>query len=391
MSDDKLIDPPARHTRQQDPNLGRRAFTSVAERMKSKNTGGGGDSSQERLSSSPGSPRRGRKKASERGTPQRRNQLYPSLNDSYDTEEETNDSANDVSQDISGKSGDIVDGRSPAPRHRRNQVSDSGVSGRSAGRRTDARYLETNDIEVTSKSSCCKTLILVFLAVLLIVIGFVLFFRTSFSEPVRQTSSSDYYQLFKPKLEAIKSHYPSQTTRFWRVVGSSLKRLLNEPEETYPSVFLFAISSSDSQVGTCISKDIVRTVNRFFNSSETGYINSTNFDLSDADKMKVSLQQRMDSVLDSAKGVVVDHIESIPAVAALLFHAYCDGDNAPYKRAVIILSLHSDKVRPNDEYGVENILNELWERDLGPDEMPALRSRIANNIAIISTENDVSC
>jgi len=60
----------------------------------------------------------------------------------------------------------------------------------------------------------------------------------------------DFYKLFKPRFDQVRKQYPSQTTRFWRVIGLSLKRVMNEPYPSYPAVIIITVPQDSSAVGT---------------------------------------------------------------------------------------------------------------------------------------------
>jgi hypothetical protein len=42
------------------------------------------------------------------------------------------------------------------------------------------------------------------------------------------------------------------------------------------------------------------------------------------------------------RSIAVDHFEQLSPRASLLFHGYCDGDNAPFKNVAIVFILHTN-------------------------------------------------
>ncbi|KAH3794620.1 torsin-1A-interacting protein 1-like [Dreissena polymorpha] len=232
------------------------------------------------------------------------------------------------------------------------------------------------------------------LGIMFISIGCVMVLFKPQSDTVSKTGPQfvDYYKLFKPKFDGLRERYPSQTDRFWKVIGASIRRLLNTEIPTYPAIIMMSIPRGFSKVGTCIAKEISNNLNSFFNQSVSSYIDTLTLDSTSPPKTKLDLDKRLISVLETTKSVVIDHIETLKGSTALLFHGYCDGDNAPYKSSAIIFVLHTGvEVNAMTEYYVEAELTRRWGGHLGVDEMPALLSRIANNIALVSPGEAVDC
>lgn len=234
------------------------------------------------------------------------------------------------------------------------------------------------------------------LAVVIVCFGVLIYMiRNSERDADLDTSQPvDYYKLFSPKFDEIKTKYKSQSPRFWKIIGSSVKRLLSAKVATYPAVIIITVPNDYSQVGTCIAKEIVTCINSVYNSTgvSNSYINSQALDSVNVAKTKFDLDERLISTLSEGRAVVLDHIDTLPADAALLLHSYADGDNAPYKNAALFLVFHTDNSSELlSENFVEKSLTDLWGPVLGVDEMPALLSRIANSIAILSPENNASC
>lgn len=63
-------------------------------------------------------------------------------------------------------------------------------------------------------------------------------------------------------------------------------------------------------------------------------------DVSDARQNHHSLKLEIDEALkglSEAHAAVIHNIENIPGDAAMIFHAYCDNENAPYKQVIILI------------------------------------------------------
>ena len=197
-------------------------------------------------------------------------------------------------------------------------------------------------------------------------------------------------EVFLENFKEIKSSYPAQNARFWKIIGSQVKRVLSN-DSSYPAVILLGTPVGYSSLGTCLTRRVVHAVNDAVSMSGESYIDTASLDQTSPAKTKYSLDENLKSKFDNSKGAIIDHVEKLPAQAALLLHGYCDGDNAPYKDIVLFLVFHTDLTNDslNDKV-VERSLEELWGSELGVDEMPALCSRIANNIVVLSPEDNES-
>lgn len=411
MSDDEINDLSATSntSKHKNPRLVRKSFTPISERMK-RNQSSELDSDREPVRSSPRSPARGRKnqstkpsvspKTNKRSPRQQKNKLYPDLSANDDDNDEEELDGSDIDDEINDQSyeDDSVDeyrGSTPIiKRYVRKEPYRSTDEPRHMGKREYNRQRRLSPQRETSAQAqydVIRLFILVF-GLLAIAVGLYLYLNQKPSDDIID-QSVDFYKLFIPHFEKIREKYPSQTKRFWKVIHSSIKRLLTEKVETYPAVMLLGIPRSSSMTGTCISKDIVKSLNDVFNSTLDGYIYSGSLNSNTAGKMKQDLDEKLIKNLENGKGVVLDHIEKLPAQVALLLHGYCDGDNAPYKSAAIILGMHVDSVDSlkDEDTLIEGFLNDLWEKDLGIDEMPALRSRIANSVTVVNPEPNLKC
>lgn len=195
-------------------------------------------------------------------------------------------------------------------------------------------------------------------------------------------------EIFLNNLKEIKNSYPAQDARFWKIIGSQIKRALSN-DSAYPAVILLGTPQGYAALGTCFAKRVMSVVNSAAEMTGENYINTVELDQRSPGKTKYNLDENLKSVFIESKGAIIDHVDKLPAKAALLLHGYCDGDNAPFKDVVLFLILNTNLTEGslNDKV-VEKSLTELWGSELGVDEMPALCSRIANNIVVLSPEED---
>ena len=323
------------------------------------------------------SPQSGKKYRSpklEKNNPKQK--LYPDLRDLDDSANDDKDEPKDENSEdevdnyyMRSQRDQVVKGRTSPPRQNKTSAND-GNMGRS---------------------------LLLFAGISCILAGVVYLcldmFDSSNSHDIEvEQPSIDYFKLFLTKLHYMKSKYNSQTQRFWKTISASLRRQMNSNEFRYPAVIIITVPRDFSDAGTCIARELSAEINQMFNYSDFSYIDVRTINSASPAKTKVTLDEKLSKVLSHGRAVVLDHIEHLPGEAALILHSYADGDNAPYKQAAIFLVFHVNQTHAElKEPLVEKSLTRLWEPVLGGDEMPALLSRIGNNIALMSPEQGIKC
>ena len=98
------------------------------------------------------------------------------------------------------------------------------------------------------KSESCRTLILILAAICIAAGMFKVLTQKDDKADLPKEERINFYKLFKPRFDQVRKQYPSQTTRFWRVIGSSLKRVMNEPYSSYPAVITITVPQDGSAV-----------------------------------------------------------------------------------------------------------------------------------------------
>ncbi|EDO43371.1 predicted protein [Nematostella vectensis] len=117
----------------------------------------------------------------------------------------------------------------------------------------------------------------------------------------------------------------------------------------------------------------------------------------DGDIAKKKLDESLHGTFDKGRrAAVVKHLELLPPPSENLFYAYCDNDNARFKHAAILFTVHlqmepHSSLRPVEAEGmVEKFLSDLvWNKEpYDRDAVAALLSRIADTVALISREDE---
>ncbi|KAL3872492.1 hypothetical protein ACJMK2_040413 [Sinanodonta woodiana] len=234
----------------------------------------------------------------------------------------------------------------------------------------------------------CIYFIIMFIAVAVAVAFFSQLIHTGHQTDLQQ--KMDNISVFKTKVEEMKKIFPSQIDKFWKTISSSMKRILSQPDPASPAVILLWVPKGFSVTASKFVKYFGKSVNSVYNIHSSNFIiDARELDKSSPAQEKLDLDQNLQQVLSQSRVVVVNHIEEITPLAVLLLHAYCDGDNAPYKNVSILLVLHSPDTDLSSK-DVDRQLQQIWSGKIDKDEIPALISRVANNVAIIKNERDAN-
>lgn len=257
--------------------------------------------------------------------------------------------------------------------------------------------------DLQSSYSCCAKCFMMTVIVIVVLITAVFLLRVipSWQDRSKVTNSNpadiDVKEKFAIKFKELKREFLAQDSEFWRKIKVPVMRVVQEEEPDYPAVILLVVPKGDttSQTATCLAKNYITKLSNLHTggNKKGGYINVQNIQADSADDVKYQLDNEIKSVFDSSAHklhtVVIDHIEALDPQVMLLFHGYCDGDHAPYKKAVIILVLHTDldtKVAGDLDKVVDQHLQSLWQKSLDDDKIPPLIARVANNKAMIRDE-----
>ncbi len=233
----------------------------------------------------------------------------------------------------------------------------------------------------------------------LLVIMAVFFFQPNNSSPVNQVDMEavdepklrqDMVEHFERKLQEIRELFPGQSKRFWTVIKAAIKRVLKDPVPLQPAVILVAGPDGSRDFLLCLARKIASAVSEAYKSTETviEHLHSTSAFNSSPDDIKLLLDNKLSSGFhNGARTAIIHNLAEIPGKSAMMFHAYCDNENAPFKDVAIMftveLSNHSSVFSERD---VEEFLQTRWTEHLDIDRVTPLLSRIGNNIAVYSKE-----
>ena len=193
------------------------------------------------------------------------------------------------------------------------------------------------------------------------------------------------------ELTDLRTKFPGQSRRFWKVISAATKRVIREDRPIQPAVLMFVSRVETSKIMNCLARKVMDAVRRALINSDTLDLNM--HDLKRSGKVPDSLKLQLDNILSRSffggnKVALLRNIQALPSRCALLFHSYCDNENAPFKDVTIAFTLELfDSSEIISEEGIQHFLQQKW-GDVATDTMISpLLSRITNNIAVVGQEN----
>ena len=183
---------------------------------------------------------------------------------------------------------------------------------------------------------------------------------------------------FQTSLSASREHFRAQDPLLWKTARLATEPLFGEP--TKPGVVLLVTTSQSRAVGHCIAKHVAGAFARSGVAAEAA-------PLADApvDDMRAALHARLRaSLLDERIAVVLD-VDRLPARVVEVLQGVCDDQNAPYKTALVVLTVTAPAA-VRDEQRLHRFLMQLWGDDLTDENAAAIISRITGFVAFVNDE-----
>ena len=209
----------------------------------------------------------------------------------------------------------------------------------------------------------------------------------------------DLEKVFGNGLEKLQLSFTNQTERFWKILGNRGKAHLRNKDPSQPLVFLLAAPPAAHEYVDCLAIKLAemldpshkRNLARIDGEKEKGnHPEQTKKKMDDFLKKKIDARHRV---------VLIHHLELLPPPSPLLFHSYCDDQNAPYKELAIIFTVHmpvelSPSLLPKEAEGsAEKYLSDdVWENkaSVDKDAVAALLVRIADTVVLMNGETSGS-
>ena len=209
----------------------------------------------------------------------------------------------------------------------------------------------------------------------------------------------DLEKVFGNGLEELQLSFTNQTERFWKILRNRGKAHLRNKDPSQPLVFLLAAPPAAHEYVDCLAIKLAemldpshkRNLARIDGEKEKG-----NPPEQTKKKMDDFLKKKIDAL---HRVVLIHHLELLPPPSPLLFHSYCDDQNAPYKNLAIIFTVHmpvelSPSLLPKEAEGsAEKYLSDdVWanKASVDKDAVAALLVRIADTVVLMNGETSGS-
>ncbi|XP_047472135.1 torsin-1A-interacting protein 1-like [Penaeus chinensis] len=200
----------------------------------------------------------------------------------------------------------------------------------------------------------------------------------------------EVYSEFKQDLKHFISKF-TQDKKVWvQLLGQIGGIMVDSPPQ--PAVLLVVVPEDARGTATCLIYTIAHMLNKAFDDTRFVMYDTKTNGLANLASLKKELDDTLKG-LSTSHTAIIHNIENIPGKAAMIFHAYCDNENAPFKQAVIFPMLDikgkyeevaQDKSRLDDT--VDKYLSQLWGAELVDKDVSAIISRVANAPMLIKPE-----
>ena len=254
----------------------------------------------------------------------------------------------------------------------------------------DWHYSEESAKKAPDNNNALSWTSWVCVAGIILLLGYLIHNRIFDSRPLITKTEDSHFDTFAEKVDELKGKYAEQNERLWRVVKSCTRHVFDSQEVTYPAVLLMVSERGNAAQAAALAEDVGQRFESIL-SEQASLSKAASLNLTvlpgkvEANKQKLDLDNWLKQKLnDPHTAVILNHLEILSPEAALLLHGYCDNDNAPYKRAMLILGLYLEQPVDSPQ-AAELELKKMWMSKLSEDKVGALLSRVANNIALVTT------
>ena len=254
----------------------------------------------------------------------------------------------------------------------------------------DWHYSEESAKKAPDNNNALSLTSWVCVAGIILLLGYLIHNRIFDSRPLIMKAKDSHFDMFAEKVDELKGKYAEQNERLWRVVKSCTRHVFDSQEVTYPAVLLMVSERGNAAQAAALAEDVGKRFESIL-SEQASLSKAASLNLTvlpgkvEANKQKLDLDNWLKQKLnDSHTAVILNHLEILSPEAALLLHGYCDNDNAPYKRAMLILGLYLEQPVDSPQ-AAELALKKMWMSKLSEDKVGALLSRVANNIVLVTT------
>ena len=246
------------------------------------------------------------------------------------------------------------------------------------------------DKEASSLMNSCKSTVMALIIPFLVIIVAILL-----SPPDRDPKPCrdfDFPKIFANKIVELQSSFTNQTDRFWRIIKNRGLAHLRNASPPQPLVLLLAAPPAAHSTVDCFAKKLAEGLD-----PEHRRMLATIDGREERSLPGEKAKKEIDEFLikrfkEGHRAALVHQLELLPLPAALLFHSYCDDQNALYKHVAIIFTVHlpvepDASLEPKEaERTVEKYLaDEVWAKE-NKDAVADLLIRVTDTVALMNGE-----
>ncbi|PFX26500.1 Torsin-1A-interacting protein 1 [Stylophora pistillata] len=206
----------------------------------------------------------------------------------------------------------------------------------------------------------------------------------------------DLVEVFENGVEKLQLSFTNQTDRFWKILRTRGLAHLREKYPRRPLVFLLPAPPAAHEWLDCLAIKLTEKLDPR---------HKTTLAIIDSEKEKANpsetTKKKMDNFLKQKvvaghRVILIRHLELLPPPSPILFHSYCDDQDAPHKHVAFIFTVHMP-VEPSSslsseeaEKSVEDYLSgEVWVK-VDKNAVASLLSRIADTVVLMNGESSGS-
>ncbi|XP_019630204.1 PREDICTED: torsin-1A-interacting protein 1-like [Branchiostoma belcheri] len=191
-------------------------------------------------------------------------------------------------------------------------------------------------------------------------------------------------------LNAIREVFVSQSDRVWMAADAVMTEHRTGGPPRRPAVLIIGAPPGAHRTADVLAEALAKVY-----SEKPLMIDSHQFSRVDADRAKLHIDRTLDSTfLGDVRSAVFTRVDSLPGPAAMIFHSYCDHDDAQFKNVAYFMTVHcSDDVDTDSppkaqEEAILDYLKRSWE-DLHKEKRGPLLSRIASMVVVVKAEKNM--
>lgn len=194
---------------------------------------------------------------------------------------------------------------------------------------------------------------------------------------------------FLEAFDRLNGSFPAQTSMFWKVLRAGTRSIMRPSPPDQPAVFIIAVPQGAEQTALCIARRYADVVTKAFKVHGTIEFLQHLRGADTPERIKEAIDDTLNSgFLRGSKVAIVHELNRLHGQSAMMFHGYCDNENAPFTRVAFVLMLHMDADGGETDDLVERRLSNVWGNYLDRDTLLPLLSRIGNRNAFVRQESD---